>query len=103
MLLNNLPGLSFSFNTGAEVAAVPYGYIYLLYDLTILPALAVTARRLEDVGKSGWFFLIAFIRLSAQSGYWCCCVPIVLLAITSTVQILKGLAVWMSLMRLAIT
>ena len=63
MLLNNLPGLSFSFNTGAEVAAVPYGYIYLLYGLTIIPALAVTARRLQDVGKSSWFFLITFIPL----------------------------------------
>ena len=63
MLLNNLPGLPFFFNTGAEVDAVPYSYIYLLYGLTIIPALAVTARLLQDVGKSGWFFLIAFIPL----------------------------------------
>ena len=45
------------------MAAVTYGYIYLLYGLTIIPALAVTARLLQDVGKSGWFFLITFIPL----------------------------------------
>ena len=37
------------------------GTIYAL--ATLLPNLAVTVRRLHDVGKSGWFFLIIFIPL----------------------------------------
>ena len=36
--------------------------LYALYSLLIfIPALAVTVRRLHDVGKSGWMMLIAFI------------------------------------------
>ncbi|BBT19007.1 uncharacterized membrane protein YhaH (DUF805 family) [Pseudomonas sp. SLBN-26] len=35
-----------------------------LYSLAVLlPALGVTARRLHDIGKSGWFMLIALIPL----------------------------------------
>lgn len=30
---------------------------------TLLPGLAVTVRRLHDIGKSGWFFLIILIPL----------------------------------------
>ena len=38
----------------------PFLYIYLLYYLAILiPSIAVTVRRLHDIGKSGyWAFLI---------------------------------------------
>lgn len=40
-----------------------YG-IQTVYALAVfLPGLAVTVRRLHDVGKSGWFFFIAFIPL----------------------------------------
>jgi uncharacterized membrane protein YhaH (DUF805 family) len=38
------------------------GLIGSLYSLAVLvPGLAVIVRRLHDVGKSGWFFLIVFI------------------------------------------
>ncbi|GIS08088.1 MAG: aminopeptidase [Flavobacteriales bacterium] len=38
--------------------------ISMLYSLFIfIPALAVTVRRLHDVGKSGWMLLIIFIPL----------------------------------------
>jgi uncharacterized membrane protein YhaH (DUF805 family) len=39
------------------------GYVFFgLYTLaTILPGLGVVVRRLHDVGKSGWFYLVAFI------------------------------------------
>lgn len=41
-----------------------YGPIYGLYALAVLlPSIAVAVRRLHDVGKSGWFILIAFIPL----------------------------------------
>jgi uncharacterized membrane protein YhaH (DUF805 family) len=35
------------------------GGIYSI--LTLVPSLAVSARRLQDIGKSGWFMLILFI------------------------------------------
>lgn len=45
------------FNTGS-------GAISGLYALVLLiPSLAVGVRRLHDVGKSGWFLLIAFVPL----------------------------------------
>ena len=33
----------------------------LLYFIHLVPAIAVTVRRLHDIGKSGWFYLLAFI------------------------------------------
>lgn len=60
MILDNSLGINFNIQ---EVEA-PYGYIYLLYVLgTFLPALAVSVRRLHDVGKSGWMYLIILIPL----------------------------------------
>ena len=47
---------------GTTLAGEGYGAIYFLYTLAIIvPALAVTIRRLHDVGKSGWFLLIVLI------------------------------------------
>ena len=41
-----------------------YGYIYFAYALfALIPGLAVLIRRLHDIGKSGWFFLIVFIPI----------------------------------------
>ncbi|MAW88149.1 MAG: hypothetical protein CMJ42_16650 [Phyllobacteriaceae bacterium] len=41
-----------------------YGVFYGLYTLAmLLPRLAVSVRRLHDVGKSGWMILIALIPL----------------------------------------
>lgn len=38
--------------------------LYLLYALAVfVPSLAVAVRRLHDVGKSGWFYLIALIPI----------------------------------------
>jgi uncharacterized membrane protein YhaH (DUF805 family) len=43
---------------------IPYGFIYLIYGLaTFIPGLAVMVRRLHDVDKSGWWFLISFIPI----------------------------------------
>lgn len=64
MGLDNLIGSTFTFDSSAGVIDLPYGYIYLLYLLAIIiPGLAVTVRRLHDVGKSGWFYFIIFIPL----------------------------------------
>ncbi len=50
--------------TGMADPTTNYGPIYALYALALLlPSLAVAVRRLHDVGKSGWFLLIALIPI----------------------------------------
>ena len=47
---------------GIAMPLIGYGPITLLYSLGIFsPGLGVLVRRLHDVGKSGWFCLIALI------------------------------------------
>ena len=54
--------LGFSFNYTGNVSGT--GVFNLLYNLLILiPSLAVTVRRLHDVGKSGWILLIGLIPI----------------------------------------
>lgn len=60
-VLDNVLGTKIMTDFGFEL---PYGYIYLGYFLlTFIPFLAVQVRRLHDVGKSGWFYLIVLIPL----------------------------------------
>lgn len=41
---------------------IPYGPIYVIYVLAVfLPSLAVSVRRLHDIGKSGYMILVSFI------------------------------------------
>lgn len=54
VIIDNILGITF--------AELGYGVFYILYTLAvILPALAVSIRRLHDVGKSGWMILINLI------------------------------------------
>jgi uncharacterized membrane protein YhaH (DUF805 family) len=56
MLLDNVFGIG--------MQGFGYGPIYCLYALVVfIPSLAVSVRRLHDVGKSGWFFFIVLIPL----------------------------------------
>ena len=56
MIVDNLIG------TTAE--GLPYGAVYFMTGLALwLPGLAITVRRLHDVGKSGWFVLIGLVPL----------------------------------------
>ncbi len=49
---------------GTAIEDVGYGLFYFLYSFAVLiPSLAVSVRRLHDVGKSGWFLFIALIPL----------------------------------------
>lgn len=50
---------------GDGFTGIAIGYIlFIIYTLAVLlPSLGVIARRLHDVGKSGWFYLVAFIPL----------------------------------------
>jgi uncharacterized membrane protein YhaH (DUF805 family) len=56
MILDNVLGLT--------IGNLPYGALYLLYAIFIfIPGLAVTVRRLHDIGKSGWMLLISLLPL----------------------------------------
>lgn len=49
---------------GTAIEGVGYGLFYILYTLAVLiPGLAVSFRRLHDVGKSGWMILIVLIPI----------------------------------------
>lgn len=54
---------------GIDVAIGANGILYIVYVLaTILPTLAVTVRRLHDLGKSGGWYFISFVPLIG--GIW---------------------------------
>ena len=54
---------------GLNIGMLPYGFIYLIYMLAmLLPGIAVTVRRLHDIGKSGWWVFISFVPLIG--GIW---------------------------------
>lgn len=58
LILDNVLGLGF------DIGGIPLGYgvLYTIGALAhFIPGLAVVVRRLHDVGKSGWFYLIALI------------------------------------------
>ena len=56
VVLDNLFGIAFE--------DIGYGPIYILYMLAVaIPGLALSVRRLHDVGKSGWMILVSFIPL----------------------------------------
>ncbi|MCD0489456.1 DUF805 domain-containing protein [Pedobacter sp. MC2016-14] len=68
-IIDNVLGTTFKMDTGFGVQSLPYGYVYMLYALvTLVPGIAVTVRRLHDVGKSGWFYFIALIPI--VGGIW---------------------------------
>ena len=63
-LLDNLLGLNFS-SEYSSYASVSTGIIASVYSLAVfLPTLAVGVRRLHDIGKSGWWLLIALVPLA---------------------------------------
>ena len=58
MILDSVLGLDFEF----QGISLGYGYLYLIGLIVhFIPSLAVLVRRLHDVGKSGWFYLIFLI------------------------------------------
>ena len=60
MALDNLFGLTFEL-LGQDLG---YGWLYLIFGIIqFIPGLAVVVRRLHDVGKSGWYYLIILIPL----------------------------------------
>lgn len=60
MGLDNLLGITFS----GFSEPLYYGPIYIIYGLAMfIPSLAVSVRRLHDMGKSGLWYFIIFIPL----------------------------------------
>lgn len=59
-----LINLGISVLLGMVGKAIDFVLLSSLYQLAVLlPSLAIGARRMHDVGKSGWFFLIPFYNL----------------------------------------
>ena len=49
---------------GTNFGIMPIGYVYVAYALlTFIPGIAVTVRRLHDVGKSGWYYLLGMLPI----------------------------------------
>ena len=60
MVLDNVLGLNFEL-FGQDLG---YGWLYVTIGIThLIPGLGIVVRRLHDVGKSGWFYLIILIPL----------------------------------------
>ncbi|RCW91640.1 DUF805 domain-containing protein [Winogradskyella arenosi] len=62
--------LAIVFGTLGALLDIPALFsLYVIYALAVvIPSLAVAVRRLHDVGKSGWFYLISLIPLIG--GIW---------------------------------
>lgn len=56
--------ISFIDTTIFNTSFSDYGPIFIVYTLvTFIPALAVSVRRMHDVGKSGWFIFVGVIPI----------------------------------------
>jgi uncharacterized membrane protein YhaH (DUF805 family) len=63
VLINSLISWSFSL-LDLAVGSTVFSILSLVYSLLVLiPSLAVCVRRLHDVGKSGWFYLLIFLPI----------------------------------------
>ena len=64
MFADNALGTTFQMDVMGQSVDIGYGWIYVIVALLhFLPSLSVVVRRLHDVGKSGWFYLIILIPL----------------------------------------
>ena len=58
MILDSVLGLDFEL----QGISLGFGYLYLIGLIVhFIPSLSVAVRRLHDVGKSGWFYLLVLI------------------------------------------
>jgi len=70
MILDKVLGTTICMEILGECIDTGYGWVFLLSVIGInLPYLAVSVRRLHDVGKSGWFFLVNLIPLAGYIWY----------------------------------
>ena len=52
-----------AFSDQGKPAMIPFGLMFAYGFVAFVPSLAVTIRRLHDIGKSGWWYCIAFVPL----------------------------------------
>lgn len=52
-----------AFSDQGKPNMIAFGIMFAYGVILFVPALAVTIRRLHDIGKSGWWYFIAFIPL----------------------------------------
>jgi len=55
--------LAVLFSDRNKPGAIPFFPAFFYCFVVFVPSLSVTIRRLHDIGKSGWWYLIAFIPL----------------------------------------
>ena len=64
MFADNALGTTFQMDVMGQSVDIGYGWVYVIVSLFhFLPSLSVVVRRLHDVGKSGWFYLILLLPL----------------------------------------
>ena len=63
VLIVSIPGSRSPGSPGVGIASVVLLLVALFTVLSIIPDLAVTTRRLHDVGRSGWWQLLSLIPL----------------------------------------
>ena len=62
---DNILGIVFTVGEGDYAVSIGYGWIYVLLMIALfIPTFAVTVRRLHDISKSGWWWLIMLIPLA---------------------------------------
>ena len=60
MIMDNMLGLNFEL-LGQDLG---YGWMYVIAGIiNFIPGLSIVVRRLHDIGKSGWFYLIILIPI----------------------------------------
>lgn len=63
-ILDSIAGWSFKVELMGQTVDTGYGWLYCAtVILHFLPAIGVAIRRLHDVGKSGWMYLIIFLPI----------------------------------------
>tara|TARA_B100000427_G_C15347411_1_gene523909 strand:+ start:241 stop:633 length:393 start_codon:yes stop_codon:yes gene_type:complete len=70
MVLDNVLGTAWTIDAGyGQSVSMGYGWLYMIGALAhMIPGLAVSIRRLHDIGKSGWWVLISLVPLIG--GIW---------------------------------
>lgn len=64
VLINSIISLTLTYIVQGSFVSPESSWLEIGYSLAVLvPSLAVGVRRMHDVGKSGWFFLIPFYNL----------------------------------------
>lgn len=51
------------FSENEKPSMLPLGLLFAYSLVIMVPGLAVTIRRLHDIGKSGWWYFIAFVPI----------------------------------------